>query len=265
MFPQIPNGDFEQWTGGEPDEWWTNNFTTVMVTQSSDAHGGSSAVRGDNMSVGGSILQPLLVSGLLGEKGFPVSQRYANVTGYYKFNVVGTDVFNILAAMFKDGQAIAVGGLQIGGASSYTLFTVPIYYSNGETPDSCQISVTIANNSGPVSLGSYFLMDDLLFQGTVTGIDKNSDEIPYNFALMQNYPNPFNPSTNLSFVIGNSSFISLKVYDILGNEVATLVNEEKPAGSYEISFDASNLAGGVYFYRLTAGNYSDVKKMMVMK
>ena len=216
MFPQIPNGDFEQWTGGEPDGWWTNNINFVTVTQSSDAHGGASAVRGDNVAGNDGVLQPLLISGLIAGHGFPVSQRYANLTGYYKFNAVGADNFNVLAIMFKDGEVIAVGGVQFYAAPAYTQFTVPIYYSDEQTPDSCQISITIGDNSGPVNQGSYFLADDLTFQGTVTGTDENSSTKPYTFSLQQNYPNPFNPSTNVSFVIGNSSFVSLKVYDCTG-------------------------------------------------
>ncbi len=90
-------------------------------------------------------------------------------------------------------------------------------------------------------------------------------EIPTSFSLFQNYPNPFNPSTNIKFVIPKSSFVNLKVYDILGREIVTLVNEEKTAGNYKVTFDAKNLASGIYFYRLKAGNYISVKKMILLK
>jgi hypothetical protein len=265
VYPQVPNGDFEQWAGGEPVGWWTNNFNFVTVTQSSDAHDGSSAVRGENIIGNDGVLQPLLISGIIGGRGFPVNQRYANLTGYYKFNAVGADNFNVLAAMYKSGQAIAVGGMQFYAASSYTQFIVPIYYSDGRTPDSCQISITIGNNTGPVNPGSYFLADDLSFQGTVTGVEVNKDKNTYSFALNQNYPNPFNPSTNLPFDIGQSSFVSLKVYDVLGREVSTLINEYKQAGHYEVNWYASEYPGGVYFYRLQAGSLVQVKKMTLIK
>ena len=85
------------------------------------------------------------------------------------------------------------------------------------------------------------------------------------FNLDQNYPNPFNPSTTISFSIPSSGFTSLKVYDILGNEVAALVEEEKPAGNYKVSFDASFLSSGTYFYRLSAGSFTEVKKMILIK
>jgi hypothetical protein len=88
---------------------------------------------------------------------------------------------------------------------------------------------------------------------------------PSTFTLEQNYPNPFNPSTSISYSIPNNSFVTLKVYDILGNEVATLVNQTQATGKYNISFDASSLSNGVYLYSIKAENFSDVKKMIFMK
>lgn len=88
---------------------------------------------------------------------------------------------------------------------------------------------------------------------------------PAEFLLEQNYPNPFNPSTTLSFVIGHQSFVSLKVYDVLGNEVAVLVNEERSPGVYEINFDANSLSSGIYLYKLTAEKFSETKRMMLLK
>jgi len=85
------------------------------------------------------------------------------------------------------------------------------------------------------------------------------------FELSQNYPNPFNPVTNLDFGISNLEFVSLKVYDIQGKEVMTLVNETKPPGRYQVKFDGSNFASGVYYYKLTAGNFTAVKKMMLIR
>jgi hypothetical protein len=89
--------------------------------------------------------------------------------------------------------------------------------------------------------------------------------LPAQFVLEQNYPNPFNPTTMLSFVISQSSFVSLKVFDVIGKEMATLINEEKPAGNYEIQFDASGLSSGIYYYRLEANGYSKTNKMVLLK
>jgi len=89
--------------------------------------------------------------------------------------------------------------------------------------------------------------------------------IPAKLQLFQNYPNPFNPVTTIMFQIPEKSFVTIKVYDVLGNEVATLVNEEKPAGNYEVRFSASSLSSGIYFYRLQAGDFIETKKMLLLK
>jgi hypothetical protein len=99
---------------------------------------------------------------------------------------------------------------------------------------------------------------------TITGIG-NDPEIPANYVLSQNYPNPFNPVTKISFAIPKSGFVTLKVYDMLGREVAKLVNENKPAGSYIIDFDGSNLSSGIYLYRLETNGFVDIKKMTLLK
>jgi hypothetical protein len=97
-----------------------------------------------------------------------------------------------------------------------------------------------------------------------TSID-NEKESPKSFMLSQNYPNPFNPTTTINYQIMKNDFVSLKVYDVLGNELATLVNEEKQAGTYKVQFDAFNLSSGVYFYTLKTGNFTSTRKMILTK
>jgi subtilisin family serine protease len=104
----------------------------------------------------------------------------------------------------------------------------------------------------------------------VTDVEEDNIVTPTDFALEQNYPNPFNPSTKIKFSIPKTSFTTLKIYDVLGNEVAILVNEEKTAGIYDVEFsaiggDAYTLPSGIYFYRMQAGNYVDTKKMILLK
>ena len=108
------------------------------------------------------------------------------------------------------------------------------------------------------------LLANLGLRGTVTDVQE-SKPIPAEFSLTQNYPNPFNPSTRIEFRIRESDVVILKVFDILGREVTTLVNEVKDPGDYAVAFDAANLASGPYFYRLTAGSYVAVRKMMVLR
>ncbi len=102
----------------------------------------------------------------------------------------------------------------------------------------------------------------------VTAVE-NENNIPTEFSIDQNFPNPFNPSTRIRYSIPygkvERSRVTLKVFDVLGNEVATLVNEEKPAGSYEIDFNTDELSSGVYFYRMTAGKFTEMKKMILLR
>jgi hypothetical protein len=110
------------------------------------------------------------------------------------------------------------------------------------------------------------------FNGTVHHIDRTAvvqvtaiPKVVYTYKLEQNYPNPFNPTTNIAFSIKEAGFVSLKVYDLLGREVATLVSELRPAGNYTVRFDAAGLGSGVYFYTLSSGGFSQTKKMMIVK
>jgi hypothetical protein len=94
---------------------------------------------------------------------------------------------------------------------------------------------------------------------------ENGKLIPAEFSLIQNYPNPFNPSSKIRFAVPNSTVVSLKVYDILGNVVAELVNETMSAGNYEVEFNAAGLSSGIYFYQMKAGSFIQTKKMILIK
>ena len=89
--------------------------------------------------------------------------------------------------------------------------------------------------------------------------------LPSTFSLSQNYPNPFNPASTVEFRIQSSEFVTLKVYDVLGREVSTQVNEVKEPGTYTVEFDAAGLAGGVYFYCLTAGDFVQTRKLLLLR
>jgi photosystem II stability/assembly factor-like uncharacterized protein len=98
-----------------------------------------------------------------------------------------------------------------------------------------------------------------------TGVQELSSKVPASFSLEQNYPNPFNPMTTIQFSISELSIVYLKVFDLLGREVATLVNGRMEAGVHQVSFDASRLASGIYFYKLETGNFSQTKKLTLLK
>jgi len=118
---------------------------------------------------------------------------------------------------------------------------------------------------GSIGNGSGFDFATIKYSPFVTDVKYNPEILTDDFHLGQNYPNPFNPTTSIQYAIGSRQFISLKVYDILGKEVATLVNKEKPAGEHKIEFDAGNLSSGIYFYRLIAEKYIETKKMILKK
>ena len=94
---------------------------------------------------------------------------------------------------------------------------------------------------------------------------EDEDQIPTQYSLIQNYPNPFNPSTTINFSVPSSEFVTLKVFDVLSNEVATLVNEEKPAGVYEVEFNAFGLSSGIYFYKIQTSSFVETKKMILLQ
>jgi len=144
---------------------------------------------------------------------------------------------------------------------------VPIYSRtisyNFEATDGTQVNVPsdttqpetgVINNTGPVSWTDRFPNDV-----------KIGETLSDNYILQQNYPNPFNPTTNIEYSIPEASFVELKVYDVLGNEVATLVNQEQSAGVYRADFSGDGLASGLYITRITAGNFTSTIKMTLMK
>jgi len=105
----------------------------------------------------------------------------------------------------------------------------------------------------------------ILNNGGLVGVNTMGSEVVNNFLLKQNYPNPFNPVTTIKYELKSSDFIQIKVYDVLGSEVAQLVNEKQSSGAYEIKFDGSSLSSGVYFYKLTSNDFSEVRSMILLK
>jgi len=127
---------------------------------------------------------------------------------------------------------------------------------NGQSIDMSTVNTYAFTYSSPHSFS---------INGTTTKVGMDGASLPTVYALMQNYPNPFNPSTKISYQLPVKTLVTLKVYDIIGREVAALVNEQQNAGIYDVTFDGSRLASGVYFYRIQAGTFTQTKKFVLLK
>lgn len=127
------------------------------------------------------------------------------------------------------------------------------------------ISLSFADQNTGYAVGGNGVILKTTTGGNPIGIQQVSSEVPKAFYLAQNYPNPFNPSTKIKFSLPKTAFTKITIYDVLGREVSLIANEELKAGSYEVSWNADNFPSGVYFYRLTAGQYTETKKMLMIK
>lgn len=132
-------------------------------------------------------------------------------------------------------------------------------YGDLSTADGCA-TTTWTSTTAPVGRAN----TRLIFSGAV-GTGNNGNTVPTVYSLSQNYPNPFNPTTKINFSLPKQGYVTLKIYDMLGREVRTLVNEVKSIGNYSVDFNASEFSSGVYFYKLEADGFSDIKKMLLVK
>ena len=157
--------------------------------------------------------------------------------------------------------------------SNPSFFTMPIQikvnFASGDTLitvfNDAQIqNFNITLNDMPTSIS--FDPGNWILKTVNSVVTEVEDELNlYSFSLDQNYPNPFNPSTTIKFNLAKAGFATLKLYDVLGKEVASMLNSELEAGSHQVSFDASNLPSGTYFYTLTSGSFTETRKMMFLK
>jgi len=162
-------------------------------------------------------------------------------------NLVLQDTTITTNAIFSASSSITAGPNFTITSTGNVTFGTPNIYLRGE----------FVIESG----GQFTVINDV-----VPGIETPDDAaLPTEFALNQNYPNPFNPVTTIKYQISEISFVTLKVYDVLGNEIITLLSEEKSVGNYEFEFDATGLPSGIYFYRLQAGSFVETKKMVLLR
>jgi hypothetical protein len=188
---------------------------------------------------------------------------FAKISGYVK-TVNGDPVSGAVVLTYNlNGEVVAYsissndGSYQIENlvAGDYTLVVDATEYENASSDN----SVSLNYGSNPSTTKDLYLNPE-----STTGVKSNSP-VPSSYSLSQNYPNPFNPSTQIRFTIPEKTNVKLEVYNLIGQKVADLVNSELSAGEYSITFNASGLSSGIYLYRLQAGNFSSVKKMILMK
>lgn len=181
-------------------------------------------------------------------------------------SLTGGDGYAVACFVDQNGDSVTVRRGNMTGSLGTYHYKRNSVMSTGALAPVCSIYKIGSNKyaafayagQGPSNL--YFNQENLQ-----TGIHPVTRNMPGDYMLSQNYPNPFNPSTRIDFSIPNKEYVILRIYDILGNATATLVKEELTMGTYSISYDASGLAAGVYFYRIDAGSFSDVKKMILIK
>jgi hypothetical protein len=237
----------------------------VCVTQTSSAHSGSSALQAAVVSFSFPPVSYAYAPWITSE--FPISQRYATFSGWYTYAPVSGDSLAIWCFIIKSQNLIGIAGFGTKSTvSGYTQFNATIGYSGGGVPDSCFIEAAIVgteSNGDTVHVGSTFKLDDLSLSG-LNAIGPEGTP-PATFALQQNYPNPFNPSTMIQYDIPRQAHVSLVVYNMLGQTVATLVDQVQEPGQHQVRFEARNLPTGAYIYRLRAGGQILTKQLMVLK
>lgn len=151
------------------------------------------------------------------------------------------------------GETRKVRNVWIPGISSRLMQGIGLYYEGG-----CELGYGYDKQlNGCIINGVQY--------GVMLGVTQTGNEIPHQFSLSQNYPNPFNPTTNIKFDIPKAEFVKLTVFDVLGKEIQTLLNEQLSSGTYNYDFDATNLPSGIYYYKLESENYIQTKKMVLIK
>jgi hypothetical protein len=260
---QIPNPSFENWTGGDPDQWFTSNIPGfALVTQVTTAHAGSSAARCDVQDIFGFSFPGVLSLGPTGT-GVHTATAPQAIHGWYIMNSDSDDYEIVAIGMWQNNDSTGGGGAFLTNTSVYKEFVANVYYFTGSpNGDSIIMVFLMSNASGFVHDASYFIVDDLSL-GLPSGIgDLNNGTYE---GLESISPNPGGDVSQIIYDIRETGNTVLRIYDVTGKMVEQLVNEKQSPGRYKALADLTGLAAGTYICRLTTGIYTDVSKLIVAR
>ena len=254
----IKNGGFESWTNNVPDNWVTDASASTKTTT---AHSGSYALKLNTYLYFGIAAYPGAITQYI-----PVTGATFTLRGWYQLHSDSGDAMSVTMLASKAGVDVGAGDKRFTtSTTAYTAFTVGMVMDPNTTADTCTLLISMEDNgSGTAHVGSYAMFDDLVLDNT-TGVASDDFARPSSYQLAQNYPNPFNPSTEIEFTIAQQQHVSLRVYNVMGQEIETLVDGQLPQGRYKKVFDASRLSSGTNFYKLEAGSFAQVKRLMLVK
>ncbi len=253
---QIPNPGFEAWTAGDPDGWVSSNafpVSLINVTQTTDAHSGTSACRGEVVIFQTAPIGPVIQSGP-GGNGFAISEKYLSIDLYYKFTSVGGDKFSVNVALEKGGVPIAQGAIALpASVSTYAKLTVPLNYTTSDIPDLANIQLSI---TGPVTgsdyhVGSVMFVDDLSFS-----LGNGINHILVSNVVGAAFPNPAVDIVSFPLKANVSGEMYLYVYDAFGQEVKKNSTYQVIQGENILNLNVGKLSSGVYFYSIIGQNFS---------
>jgi len=258
---QVPNGGFESWTGANPDNWSTSNSqTSTHVTISSNAHGGTKAMKMDVWTVQSFTFGAIATCPEAGNF-FSVSPNAAVLSGWYISNFAGGDKLQINGVLQAGGSTVGAGMLNITNSTSvYQQFSIPL--NPTQTPDSAAITIaqlTASNGTTGLNPATTVTLDDITI-GPSVGVEEET-KIPA--ALEHVLPNPANAEAAIIYRLAEAAQVRLVICDLLGKEVKVLVDEKQSSGRFKAIAETSLLPAGMYFARLEAGNAVHTLKLNV--
>jgi photosystem II stability/assembly factor-like uncharacterized protein len=204
------------------------------------------------MAYGGAGTQGLLLTTNAGVNWTQITDPFSTFSG--SSGICGTQS----TWWISQGGVMNIRGVSVStndGLNWATAYTAPDGTNNHMTKSRSGFTIWLVRDNGGISR----------YGTPIVSINQNSNEIPSSYSLSQNYPNPFNPETRINFSIPKQGLVNLGIYNILGKEVKTLVNEVKAPGSYSVDFDGTEMSSGVYFYKIESNGFTDMKKMILIK